>query len=67
MTLTAVRLKMSKRLCVAHSGVLALLTKGWLCGFRGKLESVWKRNLLRLNKYAEMSFVLRQKVADLKV
>lgn len=67
MVLTAVRLKMSKRLHVTHSGALALLAKWWSYSFKGKLETIWKRNLLRLNKYAEMSFVLGQKVADLKV
>lgn len=65
--LTAVRLKISKRLHVTLSGVLAVLAEGWSCGFKEKLESVWKRNLLKLNKYAEMSFVVGQKVTDLKV
>ena len=66
MVLVVVRLKTSKRFHVTHSAVLALLAKGWLCGLKGKLESVWKRNLLRLNKYAETSFVLSQEVPDLK-
>lgn len=46
--------------------IVELWSQGWSCGLKGKLESVWKRNLLRLNKYAETSFVLCQEVPDLK-
>lgn len=63
MVLEVLRFKMSKRFPMTHSGVLALLAKGWLCGLKRKL----KRNLLRFHKYAEISFTLGQEVPDLKM
>lgn len=66
MVFVVARFKTSKRFHVTHSGALALLAQGWSCGLEGKLESLWKRNLLRLNKYAKTSFVLGQEVPELK-